>query len=82
MLSNHGDTIEGVTLRQNLVNVVLADGPIKDINHVYCKIAGNLTIEWQDGTTEIVAFIVGEAHPVEGAKTDTATTGTFHFSRD
>ena len=80
MKSNEGTTLDGVTLTQGLVN--LTTGAKKGINHAYCSAAGNLTITWLDGTTSVVACIVGESHPIAENKTVAVTTGTFHLSRD
>ena len=80
MKSNEGTTLNGVTLTQGLTT--LTTGAKKGINHAYCAVAGNLTITWIDGSTSIVAFIVGESHPIAENKSVAVTTGTFHLARD
>lgn len=80
MKSNEGTTLDGVTITQGLTS--LTTGAFKNINHAYCSGAGNLTVTWLDGSTSVIACIVGESHPIAENKSVAVTTGTFHLARD
>lgn len=56
-----------------------SDGVFKKVMVVHCRVAGSITVTYDDGTTEAVAMIAGEDRTLSGLDID-ITSGTFDLN--
>ena len=81
-LSNNGKygSIQAMPLRKGKVN--LTSGSYK-IKIIYCASDGNITITWDDNTTDEIVLTEGNSFAIDGAKSielnTSATSGIFHI---
>jgi len=89
MLSNQGDSLGFVTLKQGFVGVVAASPTVDIIKNgittMQCTVSGTATVVWKDGTTKTpVTFVAGQYNSIERNSMATleVLTGAFNFGSD